>query len=204
MGRNLYYSSVAKAAWAATCAAWHQEARLAAWLPGGDMVGVSCVDVPLAELREHEWFRRVLAVWDRWRGERFAPRWHMPHMTELPSAVLAYVTVVDVRSEPDEYVYRYWGSGHVLVKGAELTGRPVSRYGPPALREVFVEEFRRVTEGRRPLGFRHRVDIGGDDTLFQDTLRMPLSDDGETVTEVLSYADWRSRQKDWQRIFEEA
>lgn len=98
------------------------------------MVRVVCSEVPVAELRKDEWFRRILAVWDRWRGDRFAPRWHVPDMVELPSAM--------------------------LCKGDD--GEPI----------------------------------------FQDTLRLPLSDDGETVTEVLSYADWRSRHKQWQRVFE--
>lgn len=163
------------------------------------MVRVTCADVAVAELRESEWFRRVLAVWDRWRGAQFAPRWRIPDMIELPSRVLSYLTVVDVRPEPEDFIYRYWGGGHRLVYGVELTGRSVAKHVPPALRETFVEQYRRVVADRQPLGFRHQL-CGDDGTLQQQTLRLPLSDDGETVTQVLSYVDWGRRDKEWRQV----
>lgn len=163
---------------------------------------VENVAMPVERLTETESFRQVLVLWERLRGDRFAPPWRMLDLVELPTQVLPYLTVVDVRSAPEDYVYRLWGTGHTTIKGADLTGKSVMQYKRPDLARIIFDEFREVVASRRPLGFRHDVMPQPDRlSLYQDTLRLPLSADGESVTQILSYADWRNRGDEWRQLF---
>lgn len=161
-------------------------------------------DVPVAELVEIEPFRLVIGTWNELRGDRFAPPWRASDLLLLPSQVLPFVTVVDVRRDPEDYVYRFWGTGHTTVKGDDLTGRSAGSHEPPELGQIIFDEYRKVVSGREPRGFRHDLMPHPDRfSLYQDTLRLPLSADAETVTQVVSFADWRTRSKEWRRIFQQ-
>lgn len=161
-----------------------------------------------AELRitelESDAFRHVLETWERLRGARFAPSWREVDLTRLPGKIVPFICVADVQLDPEDFIYRFWGTGHTEVKGKDNTGKSVRAHDPPELGEAIFREYARVTRERMPLAFRH--DLYPElrhAAMYQDTLRLPLSDDGTRVTHVLSYADWQSRWEDWQRIFED-
>lgn len=163
---------------------------------------VENIDVSVRRLVEIETFRQVLELWHELKDQRFAPPWQASAMIQLPSDVLPFLTVVDVQTAPEDYVYRLWGTGHTAIKGFDLTGRSVLAYDAPDLGRVIFDEMREVVAAREPLAFRHDVLPQPDRlSLYQDTLRLPLSADGETVTQVLSYADWRSRGDEWKQLF---
>lgn len=159
-------------------------------------------DVPVTELAEIEAFRKVLDTWETLRSDLFAPPWQASDLLLLPSTVVPYVTVVDVHGAGEDFVYRFWGTGHTTIKGDDLTGRSASEHEPRELGKIIFEEYRKVIAERRPLGFRHDLMPYPDRfSLYQDTLRLPLSGDGETVTQVISFADWRTRSREWKRLF---
>lgn len=160
-------------------------------------------DLPVADLMDAVHFRDMLDTWNALRDGRFAPPWRVVDLLRLPTAVIPFIAVVDVVAEPEDFVYRFWGTGHTAVKGSDLTGKSAREHRPAALGEVIFDEYRRVVAERQPLGFRHDLQPHPYClSVFQDTLRLPLSDDGETVTHVVSFSDWRTRSKEWQQIFQ--
>lgn len=160
-------------------------------------------ELPIESLGS-EAFLHVLDTWQALRGDRFAPAWRDVDLTRLSGKIVPFICVADVHTDPEDYVYRFWGTGHTEVKGIDNTGKSVRCHDPAELGETLFREYGRVMRERVPLAFRH--DLYPElrhAALYQDTVRLPLSNDGETVTHVLSYADWRSRREDCQRIFEE-
>lgn len=164
---------------------------------------VDDAELPIAEL-DSEAFHHVIEMWESLRGDRFAPSWRDIDLTRLPGKVVPFICVADVRDDPEDYIYRFWGTGHTEVKGMDNTGRSVLAHDPPQLGETIFREYQQVVRERAPRAYRHDLypEIRHA-AMYQDTIRLPLSGDGETVTQVLSYADWHSRWEDWQRIFED-
>lgn len=170
---------------------------------GGSPMRVQELELPIESLESAE-FHQVLDLWEQLRGDRFAPSWRAADLMRLPGKIVPFICIADVQTEPEDYIYRFWGTGHTEVKGIDNTGKSVAAHDPEELGQAIFGEYRRVVSERVPLAFRH--DLYPElrhAAMYQDTIRLPLSADGETVTQVLSYADWRSRWEEWQRIFQE-
>jgi len=148
--------------------------------------------VSLAEIRSDR-FDQFLAYWDSLRGAAFAPGWKQFELWALPPAIIPYITVVDVHRDPLDFVCRFFGTGQTNRKGIDWTGKslqsfPVQR-GPSAF-----DEYRWVVDNKRPLtisdmvvfenAYSNRVPFE------QHSLRLPLSDDGQEVTQIVSLAIW--------------
>ena len=127
----------------------------------------------------------VFGYWDGLRAARWAPAWRDFALTGLSSQVIPFTLVVDVRRNPLDFVYRFWGTANTTYIGYDCTGQSV-RDNPRFSDKVFTE-CREVVEARAPLIFRTRlIQEDGDVVRDYQRLRAPLSDDGETVTHLVS------------------
>ena len=160
---------------------------------------VNSVEIPLSEL-DVGYLRDCLDYWRTLKGGGFAPSWDEFDLMSLPAKAIPFVAVVDVTPDPLDFVYRYLGTGHVTAKGIERTGQSVKDH-PQGRAEAVFSEYRRVFEGKRPMIFARQVILpGGKPPIDQMVLRMPLSDDGETVDKIISVADWLSLKKHWKEL----
>ena len=143
-----------------------------------EVVAPDAIDLPtpLAE---------VYGYWDRLRQDRWAPRWSEFALTGLSSPVIPFTLVVDVRHDPLDFVYRFWGTANTTFIGYDCTGLSV-RDNPRFSDKVF-DECRQVYDSRKPLVFRSRL-ARADGSMARDYLRLraPLSEDGETMTHMVS------------------
>ncbi len=148
-------------------------------------------------------FTVLKSYWEGQRAGRFAPAWRDIDLFALGGAVVPLVTVTDVIESPRDFIYRFWGTGHTEIKGVDNTGKSVRDHDPPSLGEIFWHEYDVVVTEKRPVAFRHDI-READDIVprYQDVLRLPLSDDGVHVTNVISYADWRSSRESWKKLFD--
>ena len=147
-------------------------------------------------------FAAVLDVWQGLRGDAVAPPWRVADMLRYPSIVIPFISVVDVISE-GEFRYRYWGTGHVDVKGYDYTGRSPLNHEPPEYGRMINDEYRAVAAASQPMGFVHDIRPGlAQVSKYQETLRLPLANDGETVSGVISFADWRTNSGQWTEMFD--
>lgn len=132
--------------------------------------------------------RAVRAIYDYWlggAGERWAPAWRDLDLMALPGPLLPYVLVCDVRDD-GELVYRYWGRGHTSYHGKDYSGMRVNEVSPDWVRDLLNHQYTRVIETKMPKLFETRYE-GVADSVF--SVRLPLSDDAEQVTGVLSLAE---------------
>lgn len=126
----------------------------------------------------------VLGHWNAARADRWAPAWGEFNLNALSSTAIPYVLVLDVKRDPLDFVYRFWGTANTAVIGYDCTGKSVrenKRFG-----EKVFGECRQILEERRPLLYFSKV-IREDGMVREyQRLRLPLSADGETVTQVVS------------------
>ncbi|PIW30129.1 MAG: hypothetical protein COW30_03065 [Rhodospirillales bacterium CG15_BIG_FIL_POST_REV_8_21_14_020_66_15] len=129
-----------------------------------------------------------LDYWTEAKGDVFAPRWVDFHLHQLPARVLPYVLVLDVDGDPPEFTYRFWGSGHTPYHRRDYTGKTLTDMADAWSRDLLTQQYTAVLEARRPLVFLNSYE-GMEEPLR--SLRMPLSDDGRTVTHIFTFADRR-------------
>lgn len=132
------------------------------------------------------------AYWNSLSRSGRLPAWRDVNLLSLPLEAISRVALVDVVRGPFlEFVYRFWGTGQMDAKKIDLTGRKLSDH-PRGLAGLLMREYALVVAERRPLSFRRLVPLAGSPTMVQEiSLRLPLSDDGETVDRVLSICDWQ-------------
>ncbi len=158
-------------------------------------------EVTIEDLR-NPLFADVLAVWDALRGDAMGPPWRVTDMLRYPHAAIPFISVVDLTKD-GEFRYRYWGTGHVDVKGYDYTGRSPRDPAPADYGRMINDEYRTVADTAKPKAFVHDIRPGFAQTSkFQETLRLPLANDGRTVSGVISFADWRSNAGHWTEMFD--
>jgi len=147
-------------------------------------------------------FAEVIDVWSGLRGGAVAPPWRVTDLLRYPSAVIPFISVVDVTPEGG-FRYRYWGTGHVDVKGYDYTGRSPMDHEPPEYGRMINDEYQAVRDSAEPMAFVHDIRPGlAQVSKYQETLRLPLANDGRTVSGVISFADWRTNAGQWTEMFD--
>lgn len=133
-----------------------------------------------------------IAYWESLKGDRFAPSWRDFDLSALAPQSIPNIVVADVVPDPLDFIIRFWGTGHVSRKGVDKTGESVSTL--PNLRGAAAfDEYHAVVREKQPVASRDIVDLQEYNNLLpfeQRLVRLPLSDDGETVRQVVSLAVW--------------
>jgi len=147
-------------------------------------------------------FTTLMDLWTGLCGDRFAPMWRDVDLSRFPGNIIPFITVVDVSDSNEPFSYRFWGTGHTRVKGVDLTGKsPLSMF-PKVVADLIVQEFTLVRNNKTPMSFVHDIRPQSDEaSRIQETLRLPLSNDGQNVTNILSLADWQTDQDYWATMY---
>jgi hypothetical protein len=141
--------------------------------------------------------RDIFAYWERRRGSRRMPSPLEIDPSDFPNH-LPGIVVVEVRHDPQDFIYRSVGAREVSARGADPTGKSVNEYWYGGSMEAVLSNYRYVTsQGAFLYEFERFVGPSGrletDETLF-----MPLSLDDRTVTEILTYSHyediWRKQR----------
>lgn len=159
------------------------------------------LEVAISELTNPN-FSMLIKLWDALRGHAFAPAWRDIDLSSFPGDIIPYITVADLLEHEPTVLYRFWGTGHTRVKGIDLTGKSPLAATPPVVGQIIFQEYLQVRDKRVPMAFIHDIRPQSDtSSRFQETLRLPLSNDGHTVTNVLSLADWQTNQDYWVKMY---
>ncbi|MEK9752670.1 MAG: hypothetical protein VW338_05590 [Rhodospirillaceae bacterium] len=129
--------------------------------------------------------------WLRLKGTRMAPAWREWDCFTLPVEVIPYFLVVDVGYEPLTFTYRFWGTANVTMHSIDMTGMATDAIRTPSTARHTFEQYRDVVESGEAIGSAYTIQAGASGPPYvQTSLRMPFSDDGETVHQIATYADW--------------
>ena len=93
----------------------------------------------------------VYAYWEELRSEPSLPKWRNFDWMRLPFAVIPWCAVVDVREDPLDFVYRFWGTARTILQGHDYTGWSISQVSPDSVAEKIAGEYRAIYEQREPV-----------------------------------------------------
>ena len=152
--------------------------------------------VELSDIAEPE-IHEFVAYWSSAKGDAFAPSWKQFKLPNLNPKLVPYVIVADAVYEPVngelvDFVIRFWGTGQTEWKGSDKTGKRTRDFPEYRTSEGW-EEYLQVVRERRPVASRdivYREQYGRRLNVEQVQVRVPLSDDGVTVTKVATFGHW--------------
>ncbi len=111
-------------------------------------------------------------------------------MVKLPLASIPWCSVVDVVHDPIDFIFRFWGSARTNLQGRDLTGLSVRELRPEEFaRMVFLHDAQ-VVEVKQPIHSVTRFETAHDDPGTCEFLRLPFSDDGETVSAIMALSSY--------------
>jgi hypothetical protein len=127
----------------------------------------------------------LLAYWRGKCGDRAMP----PRAAIDPSELLdhiGWIILTDVLESPPRFRYRLIGTEITRLVGRDMTGRFLDEVYVPAIHEIAVSGFRWIIEHRRPLRITGTLDHAQNKQIMMESIDLPLSSDGETVTMILT------------------
>jgi hypothetical protein len=145
-------------------------------------------------VRSSEPIKQLYGYWrSKWHGEKL-PRRKDIDPVEIPR-FLPQLTIVEVVPDERRYVYRLVGTREVEIRGKDPTGKSVLEgFFGPSLDNV-LGCYDTVVATRGPLYDDERY-ITPDGRFSDDeTLFLPLSDDGETINRVLVFGTFSPAPK---------
>ncbi len=130
-------------------------------------------------------------LWKTWAGARFAPAWQDVNLLEIPDDLRRGTMVADCLEVPDDFRVRFWGLDLVRAFEVELTGKRLSESDERGIMRSFRETAITVVREKKPQFLIHKITSShGAERLFP-VVRLPISDDGETVTKIMSVENIR-------------
>ena len=148
---------------------------------------------------------RALSYWDKIRRDRSFPAWREFDWFQLPVTANPYCGVVDVKTSPVNFYYRFWGTAHATATKQELTGRPVYDMHPRSEARSVFAQYAETLHARAPRLFVNTIVSY---TLLSEmteiSLRLPFSDDGERIQQILAFSDMRPNADIIGRVFDTA
>ncbi len=128
----------------------------------------------------------ILAYWETLRAGRIAPSWQEFDLSELGGKVLPWTAVVDIAADGKSMVYRFWGTQLTIYRGFDYTNRSPLEIPPLELGRFIVESYLTTAADKKPcLDIEEYLSPTGRKGV-KSVLRLPLSDDGETVNRVVA------------------
>ena len=132
----------------------------------------------------------VYKNWDSLRGDAFAPSWQQFDLMTLPPRLIPTTMVVDIKEDMKQNTYRFWGSGLTNIHGREMTGGCPYDLQPPSLGARLLEEHMDTIRRRSATARRLSFMTARGSPHHQELLRLPLSDDGETIHQIVVVVDY--------------
>jgi len=130
-------------------------------------------------------------IWEEARGDRFAPSWRDLDFGAFPPGMLPYMYLIDVLKDPYRFRYRFVGTKVCDLEGQDYTNKFVHDLQPSTLAAAAVREFLKFTRNPEPVFFMMLADKNDPDQRLYRVYggaRLPLSDDGETLSQIVSLA----------------
>ncbi len=133
-----------------------------------------------------EYHVKIFNCWQNKRGDRFAPPWSSSILAELPTEAISLTSIADITPDPLLATYRFWGTGLTNVFGADYTGKTPAEVPPKSLGINTEDGYARLASSR--MAHYEVKEFETSRGLFGRALvlRLPFSDDGESVSHGMS------------------
>ena len=156
------------------------------------------IERPMDDLIES--FQTVLDYWNRLRADRFAPSWSEFDMMQIPSKQLPSTLVKDVERDPLAFRFRYYGSRFAHLRNKEYTGKTVDDLEGKLFSRAISSSLETFIEQQSPIHYAVEKQTGLDTLTIQLQLRLPISNDGQSVTNVVSLVEHQIESFDYANL----
>jgi len=130
--------------------------------------------------------KNVFAHWREIQGEKFAPSWREFNWDYIPTELIPWFAVVDVKYEPLDFIYRFWGSARTRVQDKDYTGKSVRDFQPLSISKKAFNEYQHVVDNKSAIHLRTKgLTNFKNEPFTYDFLRLPFSYDGERVDNII-------------------
>ncbi|MBO6519352.1 MAG: hypothetical protein JJ900_00565 [Rhodospirillales bacterium] len=143
----------------------------------------------------------VTKLWEDARGKHFAPPWAAIDLMQVPSKAIPRICVVDVVPSPLDFIYRFWGTGITQMHDLDATRQSVTTVPPAEYSTILFKQYELVVTARTPMTYVCQFEDDKGLERRYVVRRFPLSDDGETVTAVLSMEEYGENNEDLKKLF---
>lgn len=131
----------------------------------------------------HPVLRQLYAYWDDKRAGRIGPTRAEIDPVDFRYAI-GWTALVDVVDDGASFDIRIWGGNMSAISPNDYTGRSSTDFADRQIGPEIVANFRWVVEKRRPLSvLRDRTTATRH--YRYESMALPLSEDGKTVTQLL-------------------
>ncbi len=131
-------------------------------------------------------FKPVFDAWLEKRGEEWAPKLAEYRLEDLPAPMLPWSVLIDVGHGKLEFSYRFWGSERCALIGLELTGKTIADIPDATMREGNAREYEVICRLKVPMLCKTPIRTAKGHSAEFETMRLPISNDGENVTQIFS------------------
>lgn len=145
---------------------------------------VAYMERPLDDMPEA--MQSVYAYWRDIKGNRIAPTWAEFDMMKIPPSLLRSTLVKDVEQYPLAFRYRFYGTHFVRLWHREYTGKTTDEMESQILATAIRKSLEQYIEQKQPKFYLLGGKFAEKMKKFQIQLRLPLSDDGQTVTNIVT------------------
>lgn len=133
----------------------------------------------------------VYAYWLKAKGDaKIGPSWTDFDMLELPPKLLPSLLVLDIADPVKESVYRYWGRELTYIHGVDMTGKCPYSLPPQDFADQLLTDHTKVVKSKKPLSGHYIFETFDHYKLTHSMIRLPLSNDGTTVTNIVIATDY--------------
>ncbi|MEQ8319887.1 MAG: hypothetical protein RH946_06460 [Rhodospirillales bacterium] len=147
---------------------------------------VEVVGVPEETILQEHGLLGVLALWRRWAGDNFAPAWKNVDLLEMASDLRGGTSVLDFMSDTGDFRVRYWGLKLVDAFEIEMTGKLLSAGQDRGVMDGFRDTVQTMLTAKKPQYLSQAITSSNGVRRLFPVLRLPISDDGEMVTKVMT------------------
>jgi hypothetical protein len=138
-------------------------------------------------------FSGVYAYWlNLLSPNAIAPDFKDFRLDELEPRILPWSILVDVKTAPLDFTYRFWGTERSKLIGMELTGKSTADIPTSFMRESNIREYNEVITLQKPLLCQTPVVTSSGRQVTFQSIRLPICDgQNNTVTHIYSAMNYK-------------
>jgi len=141
--------------------------------------------------------RQIFEYWQSLKGDRLGPSWRQFDLMKLPTRRIPFTIITDiVDAERGVMSYRFVGTDFRRVHGIELTGKSPLDVPPADLGRRLYDDLIDIVKQQKPTFSQHQLAGIKVLEILQRVIRLPLSDDSQQVSHIVSVVDYVEDRND--------
>lgn len=139
--------------------------------------------------------KAVHEYWEGLRNQQFAPPWSAIDLVRFPANLLPTTMVVDIHNPVENSIFRYWGSKLSEIHGCDMTSLSPYTLTPVEFGQQLLEDHKEIIEKKIPMAWHYSFLAAGGYIHSHSLLRLPLSNDGKNVHQIIVVVDYSEEAK---------